>query len=447
MGEQIYLHKHVFFKKTQGVVILYNIYDYESRLKMHVAVSRLLEDIDGKRTIEELATRYDEQNYEPIEGFHAKEILKYLLVNDFLTTNIENGKLPELEQKTPPIDLVNMRITNSCNFSCKHCFPNSSIQNKSDLTYEEIIDIITELAKYKVLHLTLTGGEPFLNKNLLDIVEYANSKGIIVSVCTNTSLVKDEDISRLSKCALGAVEVSMDGASAETHDSCRGKGKYDKLIPQIHKLVDAKVPVCLNTVISRFNFHEYKKIIEKANELKVKVLCIDTIRKIGRASTNWQDIGLTYEEKLEFNTYYRSLFPKHGDVILGAHIFALIYKDIIEDEHLNKACGSCLSTLIILANGDMTSCWRLYEINEIAGNIRENSLDYIWNNSELLKKIRSLEISSVEKCKDCAENILCDGSCRAFALANHGDWYGEPDDERCRFSQELNSALLSSCVQ
>lgn len=444
MEEQIYLHRDAFFKKLQGAVILYNVYNYEGRLKMHIVVSRLLESIDGNRTLDGIVKLFDEQSeiFGSVKGFNAQNVMKYLLDNGFLTLDKDKGKLPQLEQKYPAIDMVNLRVTNSCNFSCSHCFPESSIQKNKELTYEELIDVISELAKYKVLHITLTGGEPFLNNNLLDIAEFANSKGMIVSICTNASLIKDEHISRLKKCAIGSLKVSLDGASAETHDQYRGNGKFEKLIPMIRKLVDAKIYVCINTVISKINFHEYKQISELVKELKVSEFACDTIRKTGRALENWDILALTYEEKLEFTAYFRSLMPKFGDVVIGSRIFPLILNDTIETDHLTKACGLCISNMVILSNGDVTPCWRLFDLGMVSGNIKQSSLDDIWNKSELFIKVRNLEISSLEKCKDCEGKDFCEGSCRAFALANHNNWSGEPDPERCRFALDLNSILL-----
>ena len=442
-GEELYLHKDVFFKKTRHTVIIYNVYDYKNRIKMHIAAARLLEAINGERTVSDIADFFIRQNC--LLGDNTitepEAVLRYLASKSLLTTNKENGKLPQLEQKGPAMDIVNLRITNRCNFKCIHCFPDSSNAFEDELTYDEIVDIINELARYKVLHITFTGGEPFLLKNFLDLVEMANSKGMIASICTNASLIDDEQISRLAKCAIGALKISMDGASEQTHDRYRGKGKFEKLVPKIRKITAEGIPVCINTVISKINFHEYKDIIDFVQNLKVSEFAYDVVRKTGRALENWDDLGLSFDECLECLSYYKSLHPRAGEVVMGSDIFPHILADILEEEYLKKACGTCLSNIVILANGDVAPCWRMVDNGKIAGNIKRNSLHEIWSGSELFKIIRELDIGSIEKCKDCEYNVFCDASCRGFSMPLNNDWHGEPHPDKCRLYISLKKSF------
>ncbi len=439
MLEQLFFHKNVFFKRIQNAVLLYNVFEYKNRLKMHYAMGEILESINGVKTVSDIAKDYTRNYIMNRYGIKIdiKETLKYLIDNNFLTFNKRNGKIPELEQKMPAIDFVNLRITNRCNFNCIHCFPDSRVKNSDEYSYDDLVKIINDLAKYKVLHITFTGGEPFLNKNLIELVELSNSNGMIVSICTNASLINDEHMNRLSKCSIGALKISLDGASDQTHDAYRGKGRFDKLIPKIRKITDRGIPVCINSVISKLNFHEYKQIVNLAQDLKVTEFAFDIVRKIGRAVDNWNELSLSYEEKLECVSYYNSLHPKVGNIVMGSAIFSLLIKDILQPESYNKACGLCLSNILILGNGDVTPCWRLYDIGLIAGNLKQTNLDSIWSDSDLFNKVRGVELDSLKKCNRCEHNKFCDASCRGFAMQNHNDWYGEPDPERCQFHKDL----------
>lgn len=439
INKALYLHRDVFFKMTPNALILYNVYDYKNRMKMHIAAVRLLEAIDGERSLEDVAALFLQQNKQLGDSAITDPagVLRYLVDRGFVTLSREKAKVPQLEQKAPAIDIVNLRVTNRCNFKCVHCFPNSSSGYSDELSMEEMIDIINELARYKPLHITFTGGEPFVLKKFLDLAELANSKGMIVSICTNASLINDEHISRLAKCAIGALKISLDGTTAETHDAYRGAGKFEKLLPKIRKIADAGIPVCINTIISKINFHQYRQVIDLVKDLKAAEFAYDTVRKTGRAIDNWDNLSLSFDECLECLSYFKSLHPRAGDVVMGSAIFPLILEDIIEEEHIKKACGTCLSNIVILANGDVTSCWRMVDNNRIAGNIRDSSLHEIWSNAEHFKTIRDLEISSIEKCRDCERNVFCDGSCRGFAMRIHNDWHGEPNPDKCRLSASL----------
>ena len=441
MDSTIFIKKDIFLKRKDNMVILYNIHDYTNRLKMDKGTYHFLKLVNGERNISDIESIFQkEKNTDTTNtksNLDSKKILQYLLDNNFLTLNSHDGKSIELEQKDPSIDIVNFRITNACNFNCVHCFPDSKVSKKKELRIDEIFNIVTELGKYKPLHITFTGGEPFLIPEFLDLVEFSNSKGMAVSICTNASLIKDKDIERLSKCALGAVKVSMDGATPETHNSYRGNGTFEKVIPKIKLLVEASIPVCINSVISKINFHEYKQILDLVQTLNVNEFAYDIIRYNGRAIQNWNDLQLSYQDRLECISYYRSFHPKAGNVIMGTGVFPPIMEDIMNSNNITKACATCLSNILILANGDLSPCWRLYDQGIFAGNLHEKSLDEIWNNGEIFQKVRNTEIDSVEKCKDCKEKILCDASCRGFALLEHNDWYGAPNEEKCRFSQDL----------
>lgn len=438
MDHIIYLRRDAFWKIRPYGSILYKLRDFTNRLKLNDVASFFISQIDGQRTIADIAQVAAMEFEVPVEVVEkdCHQVMDMLSQKEMVTFDPALGKAVELEQLEPTIDVANIRVTNGCNFRCIHCFPNSSKVGESELTKEELIHLIDELARFKVLHVTFTGGEPFLRKDLVDIVEHANSKGMLVSICTNASLMTDETIERLAQCAIASLKVSMDGASAETHDKYRGQGKFDELIPKIKKLVAAGLPVCINSVISRVNFHEYKQILDLARDLNVYEFAFDYIRKMGRAAGHWDDVSLSMDQQVEFLTYYNSKFPKYGSVNMGSVFYPEIVGDLLTETNATKACNVCLASIVILSSGDVTACWRLYDtMGFTVGNLREKPLMEIWRDAELFHKLRELDIQDIEKCKDCNLNSFCDASCRGWALPIHGDWYGAPPEDKCRQKQ------------
>ncbi len=444
MCERVFMKSNIFWKKKPYGSLLYDIYDFPGRMKLNETGTYFISYVDGKHSISDIAQKASEEfaaDFDVILN-DCQDFFNLLLQKDWITFDQSTGKPVAPEQLEPNIELVSMRVTNRCNFKCIHCFPNSESVTEDEMTTEEIMALMDELAKFKPLHITLTGGEPFLRPDFLDLVEYANSKGMLVSLCTNGSLVDEEAIERLQKCALASLKISMDGATAEIHDKYRGKGKFARLIPKIKQMVAAGLPVCINSVISRVNFHEYRKLYELAQELGVYEFAYDYVRKMGRAKENWDDVALSMDEQIEFISYYTSLAssPEPQKVAIGSVFHTSILGELINPVSVKKACNSCLSTVVILADGTTTPCWRLYDgMGYVDGNIRQRSFTDIWQNGELLQKIRHLEIDQIEKCRDCQYNQLCDASCRAWALPIHGDWYGAPNEERCLQRQILFS--------
>ncbi len=71
-------------------------------------------------------------------------------------------------------------------------------------------------------HLAISGGEPFVRKDILEIVEYASSQPLFVTILSNGTLITDETAKKLSQYNIKEVQISLDGAKTETHDALRG---------------------------------------------------------------------------------------------------------------------------------------------------------------------------------------------------------------------------------
>lgn len=440
MEKKIYFHKNVFYKEYTNCVILYNVYDFEHKLEMNSIVVKIFRLINGDNKVREIVDKFYSSAVSTEKNYDVKEILKYLISKNFLTFDKSCGYIPQHSQKMPLLDLVNLRITNKCNFKCIHCFPDA--RNLSEeFSTDELYGIINKLAEYKVVHLTLTGGEPFLNKDLITLVHYANTMGIVVSICTNASLITDEIINDLKRCGLGALKISLDGPTALEHDKYRGNGKFEKVIPKIKKIISNGIPVCINTVFSKINCGVYKEMAKLVSELKPKEFAFDFIRCSGRARDNWNDLEITNDKKIEIINYFNQFGSKMNGITLGSDIFTCIMKNSFDLNMEELACGICINNIVILSNGTVVPCWRLHDIGVSCGNIREVTFDKIWNDSDVLKKVRNIKISELEKCNLCKYNKFCDASCRAFALQEHENWYGKPNSDRCRLEILKNQLI------
>lgn len=445
MERILYFRKNVRYKVYKRCVILYNVYRFEEKIEMAGFTARLLSFIDGKNTVEQVIDKFYKTANEEEQKYHVKEILDYLIEKDFLVFQNEEGYIASSIQKEPCLDFVNLRITNRCNFKCIHCFPDSQGRGV-EYTKEEIEDIINQLSEYKVVHITFTGGEPFLNKDLISLVRYANEKGMLVSICTNASLIDDNAIEELQSCAIGALKISLDGCNADQHDTYRGAGKFDKLIPKIQKIIQAGIPVCINTVFSKINYKDYKEMAHFISELGPKEFAFDFIRNSGRASERWDELEISNQDKIEIIKYFEQFGKRMNGVILGSGVFSNIMQSSFCEENVELACGVCINNVVILADGKMVPCWRLHDAGYYAGNIKDSSFEKIWSEADVFQKIRSIKISELEKCSRCQYSCMCDASCRGFALLQHSNWYGAPNTERCELEFHKNSQKEASCL-
>jgi MoaA/NifB/PqqE/SkfB family radical SAM enzyme len=108
-------------------------------------------------------------------------------------------------------------LTHRCNLRCRHCYIVRDT-TKAELTYEEICRIIDEFHKEGCLWLCLTGGEPLLREDFLDIYSYAYKKGFIITIFTNAALLNEKMAKYLSRFPPFCIEVTLNGVTRKTYE-------------------------------------------------------------------------------------------------------------------------------------------------------------------------------------------------------------------------------------
>ncbi|MGA7875423.1 MAG: radical SAM protein, partial [Desulfoferrobacter sp.] len=135
-----------------------------------------------------------------------------------------NQLIQNIRSKRVPFTVV-FEITNQCNLKCLHCYQGHT---REELTLVEIQRILGELAECGCLKLTLSGGEPTLREDFLDIFEYCHKLGFAITLFTNATRMTSKIRTELLKMTPYAVECSLYGASAEVHDAVTlRQGSFD----------------------------------------------------------------------------------------------------------------------------------------------------------------------------------------------------------------------------
>ncbi|MBS3137137.1 radical SAM protein [Candidatus Woesearchaeota archaeon] len=170
-----------------------------------------------------------------------------------------------LKHRTPVS--VGFIITHRCNFRCTYC--DSPNQVEEEMTTEQIFAMVDELAAIGLERLGITGGEPTLRMDIGEIIDYAKSKGIVVTMVTNGSLLNEKRLDEIKN--LNLLLMSFDGPP-EIHNTTRVRASYDRLMETI-KLVRSKgIPLWTETVLTKFNLNQIDFILDKADELDFKCL-------------------------------------------------------------------------------------------------------------------------------------------------------------------------------
>ena len=158
-----------------------------------------------------------------------------------------------------------IEITARCNNDCRHCYiclPAGDCEEKdNELSFSEISRIANEAVTLGAVWVLLTGGEPLLREDFVDIYMMLKRKGLLISVFTNASLIRREHIDLFLKYPPRDIEISVYGATKETSEKVTGhSGSYDTFIRGLSLLLDNGVRVRLKAMVLRSNLHELDKI-------------------------------------------------------------------------------------------------------------------------------------------------------------------------------------------
>ena len=159
-------------------------------------------------------------------------------------------------------------ITNTCNYHCSYCI--FSCENKkyeNELTTNEVKEVIQDLKQNNFSYIKFTGGEPFVRKDMIEILKYSSELGFDMDISTNASLVTNEIAKILKEINFPMVHVSLDGYDKESHEYVRGKNTFEPTLRGIKNLTENNIYTRIGTVIYKKNENNLEDIIKLAIKL------------------------------------------------------------------------------------------------------------------------------------------------------------------------------------
>lgn len=321
-----------------------------------------------------------------------------------------------------PVNLT-WEVSLLCNLRCSHCLSASGEPAPDEMTTAEALDLVAQLDSAKVFQINFGGGEPFMRPDFEQILAACHGRGIMTCISTNGTLLDAARVERLAASRLVAIQVSMDGAKRETCDAIRGAGVYDQAIEAIKLLAKSRIPTSINTVLTAQNAEEIPALHQLAKELGVS-LRVSRFRPSGRGADNWEALRPSPAQLLEFSDW----LAKSGEVRTGDSFFSLTSQ---ERQGLGlNLCGAAKLTCCVGPTGNMYPCAFLQTERFLAGSLREQSFQQIWEDSEIYESFRNLRIHS---CEECHRFDQCHGGCPAVAWHLKNDLNGGDPEclERC----------------
>jgi len=356
-----------------------------------------------------------------IDEQNAKEDIQIVLTN-LKTLDIRLEDIPEkvIESKYAP-RTVQFDITPRCNSRCIYCLSADLMAHGKDLPTEKILETIKKLNDLDMISFVVSGGEPFLRKDIFEIFDYAENLKVQTWVFTNALLIDDKTAKRLAAYKYLGVQISLDSSNPAHHDCQRGvPGGFEKTVAGIRNLIKYGKPPMVAITITPTNYEDLEETVSFLNKLGVKLLRISTVwLGAGRGEKNKDKVNLPLDKIkllgkriIEMNNQYKGTmnfsaspnmfdFTKNPELAGSAEI----------------GCDAGKENLYITSNGDIFPCYVLAYSEFKAGNILNDDITEVWKNSKIFEMFRNMSVKDFDKCKNCKFVKDCEGGCRGSAYS------------------------------
>jgi radical SAM protein with 4Fe4S-binding SPASM domain len=381
--------------------------------------------------------------------------------------------------------LLFWETTAGCNLECIHCRRLDVSQQlmKNDLTTQEALLFVRNLASFAKPILVLSGGEPLFRPDIFQIAMHARDQGLTVALATNGTLIDERMAHAIMDSGIQRVAISIDGADETTHDSFRRQpGSLAAALKGFRHLRRLGMSMQINCTVTRHNVHQIETLYASAQELGADALHMFMLVPVGCGVQIAESNMLPAEE---YERVLNWMYDKSKDRALhlkatcAPHYFRVMRQRAaaehvpIEATHshgkpehgparghgqahpggkgngggpnmaaMTKGCLAGSAICFVSHTGEVFPCGYL---PVTAGNVKHQSMQEIWEHSEVFGRLR--DVDQLEgKCGLCEFKKVCLG-CRARAFyATRGNYMAEEphciyEPRRMRKQEILDEAL------
>ncbi len=326
-----------------------------------------------------------------------------------------------------------VELTKRCNLDCYMCYYRKNKDEKDFIETVDLIRFITQLRENGAEILSLTGGEPFLRKDLPEIIEHAEKIGLKTTIFTNAQLIDKQLAKRIVDSNLSYLFCSLDALTPALNDEIRGrKGVFEKTINAINILNElregSKLRLGIGTVIMGSNLKEIIPLTRFAkDELHVDHISYKPVqahrlvlgeKKYIMAPMEEVDFSKVWIMPEQYGLLDSTIkwiidYKRKNRFIFDTEDYLLKLKDYFRTPYnscLNISCDTCEYTCIINCEGSLIPCWGEYVPY---GNIKQDAKQ-VWN-SEQHSRFKKM----AQFCELPCHNVLCNTLKRANLYKNY----------------------------
>lgn len=318
------------------------------------------------------------------------------------------------------MNIVSWNSTNQCHLSCPHCYRDAGVDMGKELNTTEAKKMLREIKEANFHLMVFSGGEPLLRDDIFELMSYASELGLRPVLGTGGGLIDAERADKLKEAGVLAAGISIDSAVPEKHNNFRGEaGLFAKLENAFSELKRVGIPFQTHMTVMDWNLEEIEDVIDYSAAVGAKASHIFFMVPTGRA----EYIEESAISKKEYQQAIERIMKKSEEVDIEvkpvcAPQFVAAADQLDIQTRFKNGCLAGISYCIVNPIGEVQPCAYL---DLQVGNVKEKSFKEIWENNDILTKMRSENWQG--KCGSCKYQNSCRG-CRARAYYYSGDYMG-----------------------
>lgn len=333
----------------------------------------------------------------PVE---CEELVSYLTVHGF-----EEGAGAS---ETSCLSSAYLHVSNTCNLSCMGCYSADCSRNRAaDPSLDDLCRAIDVLSHLGVTRLVISGGEPFLRKDLPEVTRHARERGMAnITVLTNGTHCSDEVLAKLAG-SVDVVSVSFDGASKESPAYIRGRQLFEVLVDTVKRIQSAGIHAHMLPTLHSSNIQDVPVYVELSKQLG----CTVGFSLLSGARANLGELMPDDSCLAELANIMVAVANK-GDAVSINDAF-----NPMRALSVRTCCGAGKNSVSVASDGAVYPCHMLHKAEFALGNAFAENATAIANN---LSQFILPSVEEIEGCSSCENRYFCGGGCRARAYDEHG---------------------------
>ena len=308
-------------------------------------------------------------------------------------------------------------LTYGCPLHCSYCSnPLDLDAHRQELTTAEWQRVLGEARELGVLQLHLSGGEPLLRRDLAEIVRSAGELGLYTNLITSALGLTRRRAEQLLAAGLDHVQISLQADEAALSDRLAGTPSFERKLVAARLVKELGWPLTLNVVLHRHNADRVARILDLAEQLGAD--------RIELAHTQYYGWALRNRDGLLPS---RAQLQRAEEVVRGARERLRERMEVIYvlPDYYSRYPKPCMGgwgrrQLTVVPDGDVLPCPTAHTLPLPRASVREHSLEWIWERSELFQRFRGTAWMP-DPCRSCERRDLDFGGCRCQAFQLTGD--------------------------